>query len=149
MKTSALLVCFVAIVSSCSAFGKSGILGSSREEVEGMLGPPTSQEHGKLVDIEFDRYHYETRGWKTAVLFIEGKAQKFETEKSDGSPLNESEQRVILEGYDLPDTDENSKIRGWRTLSENHLIRGDGRVHVIKHPASMTIFLDDLPRDFW
>jgi hypothetical protein len=149
MKTSALLVCVATIISCCSAFAKSGILGSSLEEVEGMLGQPISHERGKLVAIEFDHYHFETRGWKTAVLFIEGKAQKFETEKSDGSPLSEGDQKVILDGYDLPDIDENAKIRGWRTLSENHLIRGDGRVHAIKHPASMTIFLDDLPRDFW
>ena len=95
------------------------------------------------------RTRLHDRGWKTAVLFIDGKAQKFETEKSDGSPLSDEEKTAILESYDLPDTAQNSKVRGWRELSENHLIRGDGRVHVIKHLTSMTVFLDDLPRDFW
>jgi hypothetical protein len=131
------------------ALASGGVLGSSYEEVEKMLGKPSRHDHGKLLDVAYDRYHFETGGWKTAVLFIEGKAQKFETEKSDGSPLSEGEKRAILDGYDLPDREQNAKVRGWRPLSENHLIRGDGRMHAITHPNSMTLFLDDLARDFW
>ena len=114
-----------------------------------MLGQPSSHDHGNVSGIEYDRYHFETNGWKTAVLFIDGKAQKFDTEKRDGSPLSVEEKTAILDGYDLPNTAQNAKVRGWRELSENHFIRGDGRVHVIKHLTSMTVFLDDLPRDFW
>jgi hypothetical protein len=99
--------------------------------------------------IKYDRYHFETRGWKTSVLFIDGRAQKFDTEKSDGSPLSIEEKTAILQGYDVSNAGQDSKVRGWRELSENHFIRGDGRVHVIKHLTSMTVFLDDLPREFW
>jgi hypothetical protein len=49
----------------------------------------------------------------------------------------------------LGNTGQNSKVQGWHQLSENHFIRGDGRVHVITHLTSMTVFLDDLPREFW
>jgi hypothetical protein len=143
------IIALFAAMSHSSAFAKGGVLNSSYEEVEKILGKPSSHDHGKVSDVEYDRYHFETSGWKTAVLFIDGKAQKFETEKSDGSPLSDEEKTAILEGYDVPNTGQNSNIRGWRELSENHLIRGDGRVHVIKHPTSMTVFLDDLPRDFW
>ena len=144
----ALLVLF-AVMARSSAWAKGGILNLSYEEVAAVLGKPTSHDHGDLSGVAYDRYHFETSGWKTAVLFIEDRAQKFETEKSDGGPLSPEEQKVILDGYDLSDTGENAKVRGWRELSENHLIRGDGRVHVIKHLTSMTLFSDDLPREFW
>ena len=88
-------------------------------------------------------------GWKAAVLFIDGKAQKLDTEKSDGSPLSVEDKKAIFEAYDVPDTGQDSKLQGWRQLSENHFIRGDGRVHIVAHPTSMTIFWDDLPREFW
>ena len=149
MRKLVILAFFAAAMSHSPAFAKGGVLNASYEEVEKMLGKPSRHDHGKLSDIEYDRYHFETSGWKTAVLFIDGKAQKFETEKSDGSPLSDEEKTAILEGYDLPDTAQNSKVRGWRELSENHFMRGDGRVHVIKRLTSMTLFLDDLPRDFW
>ena len=148
MRQLLILVLF-AMMSHSSAFAKGGLLNSSYEEVEKVLGKPSSHDNGSLSGIKYDRYHFETRGWKTAVLFIDGRAQKFDTEKSDGSPLSVEQKKAILEGYDVPNTDQNSKVRGWRELSENHLIRGDGRVHVIKHLSSMTIFLDDLPREFW
>ena len=148
MRKLAVLALFAAMP-HCAALAKGGVLNSSYEEVEKVLGKPSSHDHGNLSGIKYDRYHFETSGWKTSVLFIEGKAQKFETEKSDGAPLSDEEKTAILKGYDLLDTAENSKGRGWRQLSENHFIRGDGRVHVIKHPTSMTLFLDDLARDFW
>jgi hypothetical protein len=113
------------------------------------LGEPSSHDHGQISNTKYDRYHFQTSGWKTAVLFIDGKSQKLETEKTDGSAVNAQEQAAIFERYDLPDINVNSKIRGWRSLAENHFIRGDGRVHVIKRGISMTVFLDDLPRDFW
>ena len=148
MRKLVILVIFAAM-SHSSAFAKGGILNSSYEDVAAMLGKPSSHDHGSVSGVEYDRYHFETSGWKTAVLFIDGRAQKFDTEKSDGSPLSVEEQTAILKGYDVPDAGQNLKVRGWRELSENHLIRGDGRVHVIKHLISMTVFLDDLPREFW
>ena len=140
---------FFAAMSHSSAFAKGGILNSSYDEVAAILGKPSSHDHGDVSGVGYDRYHFETNGWKTAVLFIDGRAQKFDTEKSDGSPLSVGEKTAISEGYDVPNTGQNSNIRGWRELSENHFIRGDGRVHVIKHLTTMTVFLDDLPRDFW
>jgi hypothetical protein len=148
MRKLVILVLFAA-VSHSSAFAKGGLLNSSYEEVAAMLGKPSSHDNGNVSGIAYDRYHFETRGWKTAVLFIDGRAQKFDTEKSDGSPLSVEEKTAIFEGYDVPNTGQNSKVQGWRELSENHFIRGDGRVHVIKHLTSMTVFLDDLPREFW
>jgi hypothetical protein len=65
------------------------------------------------------------------------------------SELARLKQITIFERYDVPNTGQNSKLRGWRQLSENHFIRGDGRVHIITHLASMTVFWDDLPREFW
>ena len=148
MRKLVILVLFAAM-SHSSAFAKGGLLNSSYEEVAAILGKPSSHDHGNVSGIKYDRYHFETRGWKTSVLFIDGRAQKFDTEKSDGSPLSIEEKTAILQGYDLPNTREDSKVRGWRELSENHFIRGDGRVHVIKRLTSMTVFLDDLPREFW
>jgi hypothetical protein len=144
-----MMLALLAALPHSSALAKEGLLNSSYEEVERVLGKPSSHDNGNLSGIAYDRYHFETSGWKTAVLFIDGKAQKFDTEKSDGSPLSVEEKTAVFERYDLPNTDQNSKVRGWRELSENHFIRGDGRVHVIKRLTSMTIFLDDLPREFW
>lgn len=143
-----ILVLFALLLHS-PALANEGLLNSSYEEVAAILGKPSSHDNGNLSGIAYDRYHFETRGWKTAVLFVAGKAQKFDTEKSDGSPLSAGEKTAILNGYDVPNSGQNSTLRGWRELSEDHLIRGDGRVHVIKHLTSMTIFLDDLPREFW
>jgi hypothetical protein len=148
MRKFVVLVLFAA-TSHSPVFAKGGLLNSSYEEVERVLGKPSSHDHGNVSGIKYDRYHFETSRWKTAVLFIDGRAQKFDTEKSDGSPLSIEEKTAILQGYDVPDTGQNSKVRGWRELNENHFIRGDGRVHVIKHLTSMTVFLDDLPREFW
>ena len=148
MRKLVILVLFAAM-SHSSAFAKGGLLNSSYEEVAAILGKPSSHDHGNVSGIAYDRYHFETRGWKTSVLFIDGRAQKFDTEKSDGSPLSIEEKTAILEGYDVPNTGQDSKLRGWRQLSENHFIRGDGRVHIITHLTSMTVFWDDLPREFW
>ena len=148
MRKLAILVLLAAMLHS-SAFAKGGLLNSSYEEVEKVLGKPSNHDNGSLSGIKYDRYHFETRGWKTAVLFIDGRAQKFDTEKSDGSPLSVEQKTAIFERYDVPNTGQDSKVRGWRELSENHFIRGDGRVHVIKRLISMTVFLDDLPREFW
>ncbi len=114
-----------------------------------MLGKPSSHDHGDVSGVGYDRYHFETSGWKTAVLFIDDRAQKFETGKSDGSSLSAEEKTAIMEGYDVPSTGQNSNVRGWRELSENHFMRGDGRVHLIRHLTTVTVFLDDLPREFW
>jgi hypothetical protein len=143
------ILLIMAAISHSSVFAKEGLLNSSYEEVAAILGKPSSHDKGKVSGIAYDRYHFETRGWKTAVLFIDGRAQKFDTEKSDGSPLSVEQKTAIFEKYDVPNTGQDSKVRGWRELSENHSIRGDGRVHVIKHLTSMTVFLDDLPREFW
>jgi hypothetical protein len=148
MRKLVILVLFAAM-SHFSALAKEGLLNSSYQEVAAILGKPSSHDNGKVSAIAYDRYHFETRGWKTAVLFIDGKAQKLDTEKSDGSPLSVREKTAIFEGYDVPNIGQNSKVGGWHQLSENHFIRGDGRVHVITHLTSMTVFLDDLPREFW
>ena len=143
-----ILVLFAAMsLSSVSA--KEGLLNSSYEEVASILGKPSSHDNGSVSGIRYDRYHFERGGWKAAVLFIDGKAQKLDTEKSDGSPFNVEDKKAIFEAYDVPATGQDPKLRGWRQLSENNFIRGDGRVHIITHPTSMTIFLDDLAREFW
>ncbi len=148
MKKSLILILLVGLsVSPPSADG--GILNSSYEVVAAMLGKPSSHDHGDLSGIGYERYHFETNGWKTAVLFIDGRAQKFDTLKSDGSAISADEKKAILDGYDVPNAGQNEKVRGWRQLGENHFIRGDGRVHVIMSQASVTGFLDDLPREFW
>src|SRR6266403_326012 len=110
---------------------KEGLLNSSYEEVAAILGKPSSHDNGNVSGIRYDRYHFETRGWKAAVLFIDGKAQTPATEKSDGSPLSVEDKKAIFASRDMPNTGQNSKLRGWRQLSENHFIRGDGRVHII------------------
>jgi len=143
-----ILVLFAGM-SHSSVLAKEGLLNSSYEEVAAILGKPSSHDNGSVSGIRYDRYHFETRGWKTAVLFIGGKAQKLDTEKSDGSPLSVENKTTIFESYDVPNAGQNSKVQGWHQLSENHFIRGDGRVHVITHLTSVTIFLDDLPREFW
>jgi hypothetical protein len=148
MRKLAILV-LSAAMSHSSVLAEGGLLNSSYEEVAAILGKPSSHDNGNVSGIRYDRYHFETSGWKAAVLFIDGKAQKFDTEKSDSSPLSVDEKTAIFEAYDVPNTGQNSKLRGWRQLSENHFIRGDGRVHIITHITSMTVFWDDLPREFW
>jgi hypothetical protein len=86
MKKFVTLVFFV-VVSHSSVLAKEGLLNSSFEEVAAILGKPSSHDNGNVSGIRYDRYHFETRGWKAAVLFIDGKAQKLDTEKSDGSQL--------------------------------------------------------------
>jgi len=148
MRKLAILVLFAAMPQSF-VLAKEGLLNSSYEEVAAILGKPSSHDNGSVSGIRYDRYHFETRGWKAAVLFIDGKAQKLDTEKSDGSPLSVEDKKAIFEAYDVPNTGQDSKLRGWRQLTENHFIRGDGRVHIITHITSMTIFWDDLPRELW
>jgi hypothetical protein len=148
MRKSVILVLFAAMpLSSVSA--TEGLLNSSFEEVASILGKPSNHDNGSVSGIRYDRYHFERGGWKAAVLFIDGKAQKLDTEKSDGSPLSVEDKKAIFEAYDVPNTGQDPKLRGWRQLSVNHFIRGDGRVHIMVHPTSMTIFWDDLPREFW
>jgi len=148
MRKLVILVLFAAM-SHSSVLAEGGLLNSSYEEVAAILGKPSSHDNGKVSGIRYDRYHFETRGWKAGVLFIDGKAQKLDTEKSDGSPLNVEDKTAIFDAYDVPNAGQDSKLRGWRQLSENHFIRGDGRVHIITHLTSMTVFWDDLPREFW
>jgi hypothetical protein len=148
MRKSVILVLFAAM-SDSSVLAKAGLINSSYEEVAAVLGKPSSHDNGNVSGIRYDRYHFETRGWKAAVLFIDGKAQKFDTEKSDGSQLSVEDKTAIFEAYDVPNTGQDSKLRGWRQLSENHFIRGDGRVHIITYLTSMTVFWDDLSREFW
>lgn len=148
MRTFLIVVLFVAM-SYSSAIAGPGLLNSSYEEIAAILGKPSNHYNGNVSGIQYDRYHFESHGWKTDVLFLDGKAQKLDTEKSDGSPLNVEEKTAIFQAYDLPNTDQNSKLRGWRELTENHFMRGDGRVRVINHLTSMTVFLDDLPRELW
>ena len=143
-----ILVLF-AVMSHSSVLAEGGLLNSSYEEVAATLGKPSSHDNGNVSGIRYDGYHFETRGWKAAVLFIDGKTQKLDTEKSDGSALSVEEKTAVFEEYDVPNTGQNSKLQGWRQLSENHFIRGDGRVHIITHLTSMTVFWDDLPREFW
>jgi hypothetical protein len=148
MSKSVILVLFAAM-SHSSVLAEGGLLNSSYEEVAATLGKPSRHDNGNVSGIRYDRYDFETRGWKAAVLFIDGKAQKLDTEKSDGSPLSVEEKTAIFDAYDVPNAGQDSKLRGWRQLSENHFIRGDGRVHMITHLTSMTVFWDDLPREFW
>ena len=117
MRKLVILVLFAAM-SHSSVLAEGGLLNSSYEEVAAILGKPSSHDSGNVSGIQYDRYHFETRGWKTAVLFIDRKAQKFDTEKSDGSPLSLEEKTTIFEEYDVPNTGQNSKLRGWRQLSE-------------------------------
>ena len=140
---------FFTVLSLTSAAAAPGLLNSSPEEVAAILGKPTREEAGKLADNDYQRAYYETSGWKTAVLFLKGKVQKFETQKSDGSGITDAESNAIFGRYDVTDTAQNAEVHGWHQLAENHFIRGDGRVHIIKHPDSIIVFWDDLPRDFW
>src|SRR3954447_8144720 len=133
----------------CSARAAPGLLNSSIGEVAAVLGKAARHETGKVGELEYERHYFETRGWKTAVLFLKGNAQKFETEKTDGSAVTDEESKAIFGRYDVPGTSQNAEVHGWRQLSENHFIRRDGRVHIVKHPNSITVFWDDLPRDFW
>ena len=146
-KLSTALFCIGAIA-PLGAWAKDGLLSSSVDEIAAVLGKPSSKENGKVSGIAYERYHFESEGWKTTVLFIGGKAQKLDTEKSDGSPLTDNEKKAVFDRYDLADTGQNAKIRGWRELGENRFIRGDGRVRITMRPTSITVFLDDLPREF-
>ncbi len=137
------------ILWSTRVFADSGLLNASYDEIVATLGQASSHDSGIVAGIKYDRYHFEQRGWKTAALFLNGKTQKLETEKSDGKPITAAEKKAIFDAYDLSETKENSEIHGWRELAENHFIRRDGRVHIIQHGAAMIIFRDDLPRDFW
>lgn len=137
------------ILELCSARASDGLLNATYEEVAAMLGKSTSQDKGEVSGIKYERHHFQTNGWKTAVLFIDGKAQKLETEKMDGSSFTAEEQQAVFGRYDLPNSAENSKIKGWRSLTDAHFIRGDGRVHIVKRGIALIVFLDDLPRDFW
>src|SRR5437764_8152349 len=119
MRKLLILVLFAAM-SHSSMLAKEGLLNSSFEEVATVLGKPSSHDKGNVSGIQYDRYHFETRGWKTAVLFIGGKAQKLDTEKTDSSPLSVEEKKGIFEKYDVPHTGQDEKLRGWRQLSENH-----------------------------
>ena len=148
MRKLLILVLFAAM-SHSRLLATEGLLNSSYKEVVSILGKPSSHDNGNVSGVRYDRYHFETSGWKAAVLFIDGKAQKLDTEKSDGSPLTGEDKKTIFEAYDVPNTGQDSKLRGWRQLSENHFIRRDGRVHIITHVTSMTVFWDDLPREFW
>lgn len=142
------MVLFAGCPFFCAQAGP-GLLNSSAEQVAAILGKSVRHDAGKIGDMDYERSYFETSGWKTAVLFLQGKAQKFETEKSDGSVITEEESKAIFGRYDVPDTTQNAEVHGWRQISENHFIRGDGRVHIIKRPNSIIVFWDDLPRDFW
>ena len=83
-----MILVLLAALSQSSVLAEGGLLNSSYEEVAAILGKPSSHDNGNVSGIRYDRYHFETRGWKAAVLFIDGKAQKLDTEKSDGSPLS-------------------------------------------------------------
>src|SRR5439155_12965144 len=96
MRKLLILVLFAAM-SHSSVLAKEGLLNSSYEEVASILGKPSSHDNGSVSGIRYDRYHFETRGWKAAVLFIDGKAQKLDTEKSDGSPLSVEDKTAIFE----------------------------------------------------
>ena len=143
-----MIVVFLEAIAVRSGYAKDGFLNSSVEEVTAVLGKAVSHENGNVSGIAYERYHFETEGWKTTVLFINGKAQKLDTEKSDGLPLTAGEKTAVFDRYDLSDTGQNSRIRGWRELSEGQFIRGDGRVRVTMRTNLITIFLDDLPREF-
>src|SRR6266550_4274525 len=103
MRKLVILVLFAAM-SHSFVLAEGGLLNSSFEEVAAILGKPSSHDNGNVSGIRYDRYHFETSGWKTAVLFIGGKAQKSDTEKTDGSPLSLEEKTAIFEQYDVPNT---------------------------------------------
>src|SRR5947207_12410351 len=102
------LMILVLFASHSSVLAKEGLLNSSLEEVASILGKPSSHDNGNVSGIQYDRYHFETRGRKTAVLFIDGKAQKFDTEKTDDSPFSVEETKAIFEGYDVLSADQDS-----------------------------------------
>src|SRR4029077_5127227 len=107
MKKLVILFLFAAMPHS-SVLAEEGLLNSSYEEVASILGKPSSHDNGNVSGIRYDRYHFETRGWKAAGLFIDGKAQKLDTEKSDGSPLSDEDKKAIFEAYNVPDTGQDS-----------------------------------------
>ena len=132
-KKAVTVLALFAAMSHSSLLANEGLLNSSYEEATSILGKPSSHDNGNVSGIRYDRYHFETRGWKAAVLFIDGKAQKLDTEKSDGSPLSVEDKKTIFEAYDVPNTEQDSKLWGWRQLSENHFIRGDGAPRAATH----------------
>jgi len=80
-RTFVILFLFAAM-SHSSVLAKEGLLNSSYEEVASTLGKPSSHDNGSVSGIRYDRYHFEARGWKAAVLFIDGKAQKLTPRKA-------------------------------------------------------------------
>src|SRR5947208_15777235 len=92
------ILVLLAALSQSSVLAEGGLLNSSYEEVAAILGKPSSHDNGNVSGIRYDRYHFETRGWNAAVLFIDGKAQKHDTENSDGSQLSVEEKTAIFEG---------------------------------------------------
>src|SRR5438046_10647161 len=96
------LMILVLFASHSSVLAKEGLLNSSYEEVTSILGKPSSHDNGNVSGIRYDRYHFEAHGWKAAVLFIDDKAQKLDTEKSDGSPLIVEDKKAILQANGLP-----------------------------------------------
>jgi hypothetical protein len=111
----------VLFASHSSVLAKEGLLNSSYEEVASILGKPSSHDNGSVSGIRYDRYHFERRGWKAAVLFIDGKAQKLDTEKSDGSPLSVEDKKAIFEAYDVPNPGQDSKLRGVASIERKSL----------------------------
>src|SRR5437762_14176729 len=87
MRNSVILVLF-AVMPHPSVFAKEGLLNSSYEEVAARPGKRCSHDKAKLSGIRYNRYHFETRGWKAAVPFTDGKAQHLDTEKGDGSLIS-------------------------------------------------------------
>src|SRR5260370_13158022 len=86
MRKFVIFVLFAAMPHS-SVLAKEGLLNSSYEEVASILGKPSSHDNGNVSGIRYDRYHFETRGWKATVLLHTGTAKKLATEQSTGSTL--------------------------------------------------------------
>src|SRR6476660_5309970 len=110
MRKSVILVLF-AVMPHSSVLAKEGLLNSSYEEVASTLGKPSSHDNGNVSGIRCVRFHFEARGWKGAILLIDGKAQNRDTEKSDGSPLSGEDKTAIFESYGVPNTGQDSKLR--------------------------------------
>src|SRR5438477_6298627 len=65
MRKLLILVLFAAMPLS-SVLAKEGLLNSSFEEVASVLGKPARHDNGNVSGIQYDRYHFETRGWRAA-----------------------------------------------------------------------------------
>src|SRR2546430_15296777 len=96
MRKLLILVLFAAM-SHSSVLAKGGLLNSSYEEVAAILGEPSNHDKGNVSGIQYDRYHFEKGGWKTAGLFIDGKTQKIETQKTHGSAVSLEEKNAIFQ----------------------------------------------------